>query len=104
MLGILLIYFVGRYFYRLAIEYNKRKWLWAIVGVGSWYAGILVFTIVLLLYAELTGNYELYELEDRVLNLIGIPFSLATSILFYMLLRHLWSKKDNLDTLDEWEV
>ena len=33
MLGLLLIYFIGKYFYDLAAEFEKNKWLYAILGV-----------------------------------------------------------------------
>ncbi len=104
MLGLLLIYYIGKYFYRLSEEYGKKKWLYSILGIVSYYSGAILFGLGWGLYIEVSGQYQLYEADSWVIELAAIPFCLATCILFYMLLRHLWSSKDTIDTLDDWET
>ena len=33
MLGLVLLYWIGKYFYKLAEEYDKSKWGFAILGL-----------------------------------------------------------------------
>ncbi len=39
MLGLFLLYFIGKIFYQLAEAHNKNKWVFAILGVIAYYAG-----------------------------------------------------------------
>lgn len=45
MLGILFIYIVGNQFYALARANEKNKWLFAILGIISFYAGSIIFVL-----------------------------------------------------------
>ena len=47
MLGIVLIYWLGKYFYQLAEKYNQNKWLYAILGIVVYYVSQLFFGFVL---------------------------------------------------------
>jgi len=46
MFGIILIYWVGKYFYQLAIEFNKSKWGYAVLGLATYY-GSQLFLVLL---------------------------------------------------------
>jgi hypothetical protein len=46
MLGILLFYFIGKSFYKLAEIYDKSKWTFAVLGVATFFVanyGIQLF-------------------------------------------------------------
>lgn len=91
MLGILLIYFIGRYFYRLAETFNQNKWLYAILGVVTYYIGTFVGGIVLAIFDELFAigiNWD----NNFSLGLLAMPFGIATAYLFYYLLNKKWQK------------
>ncbi len=45
----LLIYFIGKYFYKLSEEYNQNKWLYAILGIVVYYAAGICLGFVLAL-------------------------------------------------------
>jgi hypothetical protein len=47
MLGLILIYFIGRSFYRLADYYNRSKWGFAILGIAVYYASQLIYAFLL---------------------------------------------------------
>ena len=53
MLGLLLLYFVGKYFYNLAKEYNKSNWGFAILGIVVYYGGIIIFSFIIGIVAEI---------------------------------------------------
>ena len=46
-LGYILIFYIGFYFYRLAENHSKNKWLFAILGVAAYFFGIIVYPLYL---------------------------------------------------------
>jgi len=104
MLGLLLIYFIGKQFYELSLRYHKSKWLYTVLGIVIYYVGTIMFAFGLGIYAEYTGNYDIFELSDIVIGLMGIPFGLAACAGFYFLLKRSWSRVREVDTIDNWDV
>ena len=91
MLGIVLIYFIGRYFYRLAEKFEQNRWLYTILGIVAYYVGTFIGGIILALFDEifLLGiNWE----NNLTLGLIAMPFGIGTVYLFYYLLQRKWNK------------
>jgi uncharacterized membrane protein YfcA len=94
MLGFLLFYFIGKYFYKLAEDHQENKWLYAIIGVAVYYAGTGVGGLILGFVFLLTNIN--FDWDNTVLtSLIAIPFGLCADYLFYIVLRKMWSKKEN---------
>ena len=90
MLGILLIYFIGKQFYELAQDFDKNKWLFGIIGVIAYYAVgfVLVFIIAFLDYTVFEWGFDW---ESRFgMNLLVIPFGLLGDWLLYTLLKNRW--------------
>lgn len=103
MLGLLLIYFVGRKFYELAFEYDKSKWGFAIAGVVSYYAGFLISLFIIGIVIELNNPGYVDESNDIWLGILGIPFGVLGCWGFYKILENSWSKARSSaqpDTLD----
>ena len=102
MLGLLLLYFVGKSFYKLAEIYNKSKWTFAIVGIVSYYAGAILGGIIVGVVILSLDPYS--NLSELFYSLIGIPFGLLTWWGLYYFLKKQWSKKGNpinQDILDD---
>lgn len=105
MLDIIIILAIGNFFFRLAREYNKNVWLFAILGIIFYYAGTLLAGFViglLILRNELEvneGNYILY-------GIASIPFGVICCVAFYFLLKKNWStiKIHRTDALDGEEL
>ena len=89
MLGLLLIYFIGKTYYDLADKYDKSKWGFAILGVVSYYAGTFFFGLTAALIDN--GNWILSQ-SDISIALIALPFGIATCVILYFTLRHYWKK------------
>ncbi|MBL7765066.1 MAG: hypothetical protein JNJ58_03160 [Chitinophagaceae bacterium] len=88
MLGLLLIYFIGKYFYDLAGLYDKNKWGFAILGVLMYYVGTFVTGIFIGIF-----NADMIEEGNNlVLGLMALPFGILSSYLTYILLKKNWSK------------
>ena len=97
MLGILLIYFIGRYLYKLAEEFNKNRWLFAILGVVIYYVGTFFGGIIIAILDELFMfglNWE----NDLILAIIALPFGLGLVYLFHYLLKKKWEKSVIIET------
>ena len=91
ILGFVLLYFIGKYFYKLAEEFNKNKWLYAILGIVVYYAGIFLGGILLALMDLLVGFNFNWE-SNLMLGLIVLPFGLGAAYLFYYILKKQWKK------------
>ena len=91
MFGILFIYFIGKYFYELAVKFNRNKWLFAILGVVVYYAGSAIGGIIIGIAAVLLG-FDIENANTTALGLLTIPFGIATDYLFYYLLRKNWER------------
>ena len=102
MLGIILIYWVGKAFYELAHEYNRNKWAFAILGVVSYYAGILLGGVALGVVLEIASPGYVNEDNERWLGFLTIPLGVLTCWGTYTLLKKSWSKPPEISkhTLD----
>ncbi|MFC4721276.1 hypothetical protein ACFO5O_03000 [Geojedonia litorea] len=91
MLGIILIYFIGKQFYTLAEDFNKNKWLYAILSVVIYYvAGFIFGTILAVL--DLIFEWGIDWDNNFGLNLLGIPIGLLADWGFYYMLKKKWEQ------------
>jgi hypothetical protein len=81
MISLLFLYFIGKAFYTLADNFNKNKWLFAILGA------IYVYN----------GTNEAEELSGFSLSLFCLPLGILTCWIFYIVLKSQWKKADIVD-------
>lgn len=98
MLGLIFIYFVGKAFYDLAGKHDKSQWGFAILGVVSYYGGLLVGALVIGIVLELNSPGYVDDSNDTFLGLLAIPLGLLTCWLTYTLLKKAWSKPKEIST------
>ncbi|MEM7102932.1 MAG: hypothetical protein AAF502_07385 [Bacteroidota bacterium] len=98
MLGIILIYFLGRYFYDLADSYGKNKWGFAILGVVSYYTTTIIVGFVLVLAIELSSPGTIDTINDFLLDLILMPLGLLGTWLLYKYLEKRFANELNKST------
>lgn len=94
MIGLILLYFVGKAFYDLASQNGKNAWLFAILGVASYYAGIFVGGIIIAIGYGLFLDGSIEEVNDTLLGLLGLPFGVLICWGFYRLLKSRWTNKE----------
>lgn len=100
MVGLVLLYFVGKAFYDLAALNNKSQWLYAILGVGSYYAGLFVGGILIAIGYELfVGSID--DVNDTLLSLLALPIGVLVCWGFYRLLKARWEKKQTSTDSEE---
>lgn len=100
MLGIFFIYWVGKSFHTLAGEHNRNKWLWAILGLVTFYASQLIFGIIYFIVADIYEDPE----NETLLNLLGVVIGGLCTYGLYVFLKSRWSKvklKSNPNVLDD---
>lgn len=96
MLGILLIFFIGKYFYKLAEKFKQNKWLFAVLGVVVYYVGTFIGGVVLAVLDELLDLRIDWD-NNFLLTLIAIPFGIGAAYLFYFIINKKWEKTIVLD-------
>ena len=65
MLGIFLIYWVGKKYYDLAIKHNRSKWGYTFLGIGIYYFAQIIFSISLyFIFPEKMENID-YQTENK---------------------------------------
>ncbi len=96
----ILIFFVGKAFYDLADNHQKSKWLFAIVGIISYFAGqLIVGVIIAIVYELFVGSVD--EINDTVLNIISIPVGALSCWGFYRILKNRWEKEETFSGSSE---
>jgi hypothetical protein len=106
MFGLLFIYFVGKAFYKLAEEHQKKKWLYGILGVLSFYGGMFGGGFILGAVLGLLYPNILDEFSETTLGLMTIPIGLIACRVFFVLLKRQWGKSPEIksDTLLDGDI
>ncbi|MFL1011200.1 hypothetical protein [Flavisericum labens] len=92
MLGILLIYFIGKRFYDLAEDYNQSKWLYAILSIIIYYVSGFVVLALIAVLDMAVFNWGFNWESNLGVNLLALPIGLAALWGFYILLENRWKK------------
>ena len=103
MIGLLILFFIGKAFFTLAQKHNRNKWLFGILSVVIYYGSAFLGGMLIGVIAIATENEQIFEMSDFALNLIALPFGLLSVGLAYYILKRTWEKnpKDqNPDLLD----
>ena len=103
MISIILLIIMGRFFYKLAEEYNKSKWGYAILGIVTYYGTSIIYGITyVLIYFMANPNAHEDDISETFLNLTGIPIGIGGAYLLYYFLERNWkrSKKEEVESIN----
>jgi membrane protein DedA with SNARE-associated domain len=105
MLGLLLLYWIGKYHYRLAGEYDKSQWGFTILGIVTYYAGTFVFGLILGTAVEIISPGYWDNFNEMLFSLLMLPFGILSTYLWYKYLENSWknNKTDPLINSNELE-
>ena len=104
MLGLLLLYFIGKKFYALAGLLGKHKWLYSILSAVCYFVvGFILSGLVIILdlmVFEWNFNWE----ASWGMSYISVPFGLLGVLIFYNFLKNSWERfeilvKDDLQDM-----
>ena len=91
MVGLILLYFVGKAFYDLAGQHNRSQWGFAILGVGSYYGGLFLGAIILGVLSEF-GMFSIEGMSEMALGFMALPLGVLTCWGTYVFLKAQWIK------------
>jgi hypothetical protein len=100
MLGIFLIYWIGKRYYSLAHDYEKSPWPYAILAIGIYYGSQLLFGVILgLVMPEVFSGGG----SDIGINLFGIAVGLLVWWIVYEIIKRKWENAyfDNYESTDD---
>jgi hypothetical protein len=92
MIALVLLYFAGKAFYDLAGKHGKHQWGFAILGVASYYGGVLLGGVILGIVLEIYSPGYVETANETMLSIMMIPIGVLTCYLTYILLKKNWSK------------
>ncbi|NRA10541.1 MAG: hypothetical protein HRT57_01140 [Crocinitomicaceae bacterium] len=107
MLGLIVLYWIGKGHYNLANKHLRSGWLYAIIGVAIYYAGTLIAGIIIVLAAGFSGAQWIHTTPDIMLGLLGVPFGLAATWGFRAIMKKQWEKAEKApvtELLDDGEI
>ncbi len=94
MLGFFLIYFIGKHFYTLAEKNSKLKWIYALLGVLSYYFATFLFGIVFQVIMELQSKPDYIEnMSTFYLGIIAMLIGILGSFTIHFFLNKKWNSK-----------
>lgn len=98
MLGIIFLFIIGKQFYKLAEEYSKSKWGFAILGIVTYYAGTFITAIIYgLIYFSMYPEASEESVETIYLTLAVIVFGILSSVILYFILESNWKKNQKVE-------
>ncbi len=93
MIGLILIFSIGKHFYKLAQEFEKSPpFGYAVLGVIVYYGGMILFSLSLGVVIALVKPNYIDNLNNLVIGLIAIPFGILSCWLLSKYQRKRWSK------------
>ncbi|MCE3295765.1 MAG: hypothetical protein K0R65_1479 [Crocinitomicaceae bacterium] len=100
IIGILILIVIGRSYYKLAFDYERKNaWLYPILGIASYYGGMVLSGFVMLFIYTSFGD------TTDALALLVIPFGVGSCWGLYAILKHNWKKEKqepiNPEVLDD---
>ena len=93
MLGILLLFFIGKYFYKLAEEYRKSKWGFAVLGIVTYYGGTFIYGIFYgIIYFAMNPEAFEDDIDTWTLRLTAVAAGIGFALILYFLLERSWKR------------
>ena len=103
MLGLLLIYFIGKKYFNLAEEHDKNRWVFAVAGVIAYYVGTFIGAALIGIFAELISPGWLDEINEWLFGIMALPFGIFSTWGLYIWLERRWSvrEKGSLEAIEQ---
>ncbi|MFK8059714.1 MAG: hypothetical protein AB8B78_06435 [Polaribacter sp.] len=93
ILGYIFLFYVGFYFYRLAENHHKNKWLFGFLGIAIYFFGVLIYP----LYLKLFNNLEIDEFKITIVSLKSFTTGLLFVFISFQFLGFIWGRKKKIE-------
>lgn len=107
MIALLILFFIGKWFYELAKKHGRNGWLYGILGVVVYYGSAIIGGFLIGFIAVMVGYEEILNWPDLALNLIAIPIGILGIMLVHRVLRKNWEnnpKNQDSELLDSTDI
>ncbi len=91
--GYILLFYIGFYFYRLAENHNKNKWLFCILGLVTYLLGTIVYPLFLRFF----NSEEIEDLDLASISLKSFLVGLVSVFILFQTLSFIWSRKKGVN-------
>ncbi len=92
-LGYVFLFYVGFYFYRLAENHNKNKWLFAIIGISTYFFGVIVYP----LYLRFFNSEDIEGFDISSISLKSFLVGFLFIFLLFQILNLVWNRKKKIN-------
>ena len=104
MLGLLLLYFIGKKFYALAGLFGKHKWLYSILSAACYFVVGFILTGLVIILDLMVFEWNFNWEASWGMSYISVPFGLLGVLIFYNILKNSWERsgilvKDDLQDM-----
>jgi len=83
MLGLLILYFIAKPFYKLAERYNRSPIGYSVLAIVVYYAATIITGFAILLFVDSVSPGMFIGINDTLLGILFIPFGLLALYFFY---------------------
>lgn len=99
ILGYILIFYIGFYFYRLAENHHKNKWIFGFLGIAIYFLGLVIYP----LYIRFFDNLELFDFNLVVISFKSFTIGLVLVFISFQFLSFIWKpkKKTNKEDIEK---
>ena len=92
-LGYIFLFYIGFYFYRLAENHNKNKWLFAVIGIVAYFVGVIGYP----LYLRIFNFEEIRGFDITSISLKSFLIGLICVFFLFQVLNFIWNRKKNVN-------
>ncbi|MDT7833109.1 hypothetical protein RQM59_12000 [Flavobacteriaceae bacterium S356] len=101
ILGILVIILIAQKFFILAGEYKRNKWIYAIIGVATYYIGTFIAAFIYgAIYFVMDPEASDESVDTFLSGLILVGFGLLSCALLYNIFKRNWERAKRMKEKD----
>jgi len=100
MFGFIWLYWIGKYFNKLAKEYSKNNWGYVILGITVYYASVFSFALIGGIITEIISPGYMDTVNDTLIGILSLPFGFLSCYLLYKYLEKKWKKNQPINEID----
>lgn len=89
-LGYIFVFYIGFYYYRLAENHKKYKWLFAIVGIATYFTGSAIYPLYLWFFT----SSEIPISESSKIAIQSFFIGLLCVFALFHILDFFWNRKE----------
>jgi len=95
-----LLYFIGRAYHNLALRFDKKGWLYVVLGIACFFFGFFGGAVLIVIVYEVGLDTSIDDVNEILLDILCLPFGIGLCWGFYKLLEYNWSKPKNISSDD----